>query len=78
MLEAIQVARQLNHSPTQDLVAVYQIWSFVVTGEFDSAMQLAQPIGERLLDADRPMDNPTYNSACALAACLVFDRPEES
>lgn len=76
--EAVQIAEGLGHPPTRDLVLTYQIWSDVVTGNFDSAMALAAPLANRLLDTEHPMDNPTYNAACAFIACLVFDQPAEA
>jgi predicted ATPase/DNA-binding winged helix-turn-helix (wHTH) protein len=76
--EAIQIAQNLEHPPTYDLVTTYQIWSYVVTGEFEPAVALAEPIAMRLLEQDRQLDNPTHNATCALAACLVFEAPEQA
>ncbi len=78
LAEAIQIADEYGHPPTQDLVQIYQIWSDAVTGSLDTAVELAAPITARLLDDARPMDNPTYNAACATAACLVFSRPQDA
>ena len=78
LAEAVQIAERLDHPPTRDLVLIYQIWSDVVTGKLESAVDLADPLVKRLLDVERPMDNPTYNAACAFIACLIFVRPDEA
>ncbi len=78
LAEAIQIADQHGHPPTQDLVLSYRVWSDAVTGQLDSAVALAEPLTQRLLDPSRPLDNPTYNAACATAASLVFSRAEQA
>ncbi|MEM9621159.1 MAG: winged helix-turn-helix domain-containing protein [Pseudomonadota bacterium] len=76
LAEAMEIAQQLHHPPTLDVVLIYKIWSEAVTGQLESAVTLATPLANRLLDPDREMDNPTYNATCAAAACLIFNQPE--
>lgn len=76
--EAIGLAQQQNHPPTQDLVTTYQIWSHAVRGEFDAAVNQAGPLTGRLLEVERSLDNPTYNATCATAACQLFEKPESA
>ena len=76
--EALERVRNNESVDTQDTVFVYKIWSDAVTGQLDSAIELAKPFCDRLLDPARTMDNPTYNAVCAVAACLIFDNPKEA
>ncbi len=76
--EAIRLADEDGHPPTRDLVLSYRVWSDAVTGKLTSAVALAEPLAGRLLDAERPLDNPTYNAACAIAACELFQNPAQA
>jgi predicted ATPase/DNA-binding winged helix-turn-helix (wHTH) protein len=78
LIEAVQTAEDSGQTLTRDQVLTYQIWSEAVTGKLDSAISRAQPIAARLLDAEHPLDNPTYNAACALIACLIFKDPRQA
>ena len=73
--EAVQVADTLGHEPTRQLVTVYRAWSSAVTGNVADAASLARPLAHGLADRDRPLDNLTYNGACVLIACEIFDDP---
>ncbi len=78
LIEAVQIAEESGHPATRDLAVIYQIWSEAVTGNLESAISRAEPIAARLLDTERPLDNPCYNATCALIACLVFKDPENA
>ena len=76
--EAVRLAEESGQQTTHDLVLIYQIWSEAVTGNLDSAISRAEPFAARLLDAERPLDNPTYNATCALIGCLIFKEPKQA
>jgi len=73
--EAIQIAEDTGQ---RDLVSAYQIWADALSGRFDAAISHAEPIANRLLDPERPLDNSGYNATCSMIACLIFKDPEQA
>ena len=72
LAEAVQMAEDIGHAPTRELVGIYEIWLAVVTDQYESAVEKAEAVLASKSNLADDLDNPGYNAVCALIATQLF------